>query len=326
MLVASVHGSLTLGVALFSWARSDPKRRGHRASIALIRSVALIGVLGTAVVAANTRSVFAPLIPGLGELNATLWTAGFAGIAGAFVVQYSRTHGITESSLIERALRAIPKGLREVATQASAESGADVNLVLAIMTVENLQRPPWFRRLERLKSRFFRSGTYGIMQVASKEPLSDEESIRIAVEDRLSKVHVKNKSGGIDAEALKRFAAQYNGGPSYFSSLWQAYFAAQQVNAPSAQTGTSSAQGATSPVIATLKRRVVGGQCMFCGVKIEGSAPAVATGDSGSVWVASLDRLKAMDVAVSHPHCFAVHSGIEALARLKRTADGETDG
>src|SRR5215207_5321217 len=68
----------------------------------------------------------------------------------------------------------------------AAQHGTDPLLVESIMMVENVQRPRWFRTAERLKGIFAKPGTYGIMQVASPRPLSDKDSIRIAIETRLA--------------------------------------------------------------------------------------------------------------------------------------------
>lgn len=325
--VAAIHGFGTLGVALIAWMRSEPKRRSHRASIALIRAVALVGVLGVSIVAAATRPLFAALIPGATELNGTLWTAGLAAVAGAFVAQYSRAHGISEASLIARALGSLPTRLRDTAAQVSREEGADVDLVMAVMAVENLQRPPWFRQLEHLKSRIFRSGTYGIMQVSSRLPLTDEESIRIAVSTTLAKVSVKNRQNQLDTEALKHFASEYNGGPTYYSTLLQAYLASRRSTSPTPSADLATPRVTTAADAAPAKSpSLTRDQCMFCAERMSGSAPAVAISDAGAAWAPTADALRDLDVALTHPHCYAVQRGIDAVARLKRTFDSAGAG
>jgi hypothetical protein len=99
--------------------------------------------------------------------------------------------------------------------------------VKAIMVVENLQRPLWFRRLESFKGRVFPSGTYGIMQVESARPVSDEESIKIAVETRLAGQVVPFKSSGTpsypDHDWLLLLARAYNDSQAYAKSVATAY-------------------------------------------------------------------------------------------------------
>lgn len=248
MLVAGIHGVSTLGVALIAWARSDKKQRHRRASIALIRSVALVGVLGVALLAAATRSQLSFVVPEIRDLGTTLWTAGLAAIGGAFVVQYSRSHGLEEGNLVNRALNSLPTKFIAVAVDAAASANADEVLVLAVMAVENLQRPPWFRQLERWKSRVFRDGTYGIMQVSSRKALSDEESIRLAVAERFASVNVRTPKGDLDYEALKRFASHYNGVSTYVSTLSTAYYAARALRAtPPSRSSASSPPSSSGP-------------------------------------------------------------------------------
>ena len=64
----------------------------------------------------------------------------------------------------------------------SEKNNADPTLVKAICIAENIQRPSWIRRLENILGRFKPEATYGIMQVTSKKPISDKESIKQAIE------------------------------------------------------------------------------------------------------------------------------------------------
>jgi hypothetical protein len=96
------------------------------------------------------------------------------------------------------------------------------------MVIENLQRPRWFRACERAKGKFFKHGSYGIMQVEADSPVSDEESIRIAVRTHLVAVSVpvvQNTPGyfSVDYNALRAFALTYNPSESYATALTTAY-------------------------------------------------------------------------------------------------------
>ena len=55
------------------------------------------------------------------------------------------------------------------------------SLIYTIMIYENFNRPPFFRFLERMIFPYF-SKTLGIMQVETKEKISDEQSVDIAIE------------------------------------------------------------------------------------------------------------------------------------------------
>lgn len=64
-------------------------------------------------------------------------------------------------------------GLLEV----TAESRYLCILLYAVMIFEDYNRGPLVRRLERIKARFTKKATTGIMQMASDKPLSDTESV-----------------------------------------------------------------------------------------------------------------------------------------------------
>jgi hypothetical protein len=230
LLVGVTHGALTLGRALVVWARSKTDVRQHRASIALSRAFVLVGVVVVAAIAAATRDIVSPIVPPLRELSAALWTAIFAGIAGAFLVRISR-NALDQYGLVRRSFHEIPDRLFEVASAAAKLSGADEILVWAVMVVENVERPKWFRSLERLKARVAKHGTYGIMQVTSDRPLSDEESIQKTVAERLAAVNVRTARGLLDPNALGAFARTYNSNPSFSALLASAYSTIEQMRA-----------------------------------------------------------------------------------------------
>jgi hypothetical protein len=225
LVVGLGHGLLTAGVSLFAWVRLPERVRRGRAAIALLQGLTFFGVIAVAVAAAAARHLLAPLIPPIRELTAALWTALLAGVAGAFVINVSRKP-TSEVELVRHSIRRIPRILWEVADEISTGAGADVHLVRAVMVVENLQRPGWFRRLERLKSRILPVGTYGIMQVSSTSLVSDEESIRMAA-SRMAGVRVTDEDGSIDGTSFDSFARSYNG-DSTFRSLLQAAYAEVQ--------------------------------------------------------------------------------------------------
>lgn len=186
----------------------------------------LVGVVAAGLAAGLTRDRFEPLVPSLRELNAAVWTALFAGIAAAFLVRVSRG-SLSAYDLAQRSFRALPPRLLLVALDTAKQAGADPILVIAVMVVESIERPAWFRWLERLKSRIVRRGTYGIMQVDSGRELSDEESIRMAVVERFAGVSVSGPKG-VDIDALRAFAAKYNPDKNFADLLVNAYTGTQE--------------------------------------------------------------------------------------------------
>lgn len=212
---SGVQGSVGIGVghAARTFLRAFPRRRrgpSTPTSVRLLRGLAALGVLATSSLAALTADFLAPAVPPVAELSATLWTGLLAAVVGAFLIERTDTGGVSEYSMIEHSRKRIPDKLWHLAHQLAQQHGADVKLVRAVMLVENLQRPEWFRRIERLKGRLFRSGTYGIMQVASAKPLSDEISLERAVRERFAGVVVQGGDGYLDDAAFGVFLRGYN--------------------------------------------------------------------------------------------------------------------
>lgn len=70
------------------------------------------------------------------------------------------------------------------------------------------------------------------MQVASARPLTDEESIKRAVKERLAGVSVVDESGYLDDAKLKSFANTYNPNPNFYALLGPAYNEVKDKSAP----------------------------------------------------------------------------------------------
>jgi hypothetical protein len=223
LLLGGAHGAATVGRAFVVGVFAPRTLRRHRAPVLLLRLVILIGVLAVALGCAALRVQAAPLVPEVHEMAATAWTAIFAGVLGAFVIRVSQGRTGDTTELMKRSRQTIPEGLWQLAESCATAAGGDVALVRAVMLVENLQRPQWFRRLERWKSVAMPHGTYGIMQVEATRRLSDVESVRLAVANRLAAVNVKTPEGYLDYTALLEFAVSYNPDPTFGRLLASAY-------------------------------------------------------------------------------------------------------
>lgn len=135
------------------------------------------------------------------EILRDLWLGFFVSIIGglffALIKQFGQNdHTFDTAYLSERANRDIGIGLVDYAWTSAIGKNADPILVRSIMQSESLQRPRWFRRLERLRGRFVGRGTYGVMQVKSDKPISDRASIDL-VADRYSGVACLNATNGV---------------------------------------------------------------------------------------------------------------------------------
>ncbi len=163
-----------------------------------------------------------PAVPTPDAVVATLWTGLIAGIAGVLVVSASRAKAADAHGALTVSWRQLNPLLKIHATRKAKEGGVDEFLVLAVMAVENLQRPPWFRRAERWKGKLFRRGTYGIMQVEAQSPISDEESIDRSI-TKFYGVELHNESGYPSPDAFRQFGHDYNGAKAYGDLLIEAY-------------------------------------------------------------------------------------------------------
>lgn len=126
------------------------------------------------------------LVPRVDEVSSAMWTAALAAVGGAAIIRATQAQQIDLAELVRESRGSLGSHLWKMTEQAAAEANADPVLIKAILVVENLQRPSWFRRLERFKGRLIKRGTYGVMQVRAQHPLTDEESIRIAVRSFLA--------------------------------------------------------------------------------------------------------------------------------------------
>ena len=149
--------------------------------------------------------------------STSLWTALVAGVLGAYLVSVSHSPLVSEEEILQRTIDTIPRELWTFARSAAGDAGTDPDLVSAVMAVENLQRPSWFRSLERWKGRIWPRGTYGIMQVASSRPLSDHESIVKALAERFAGVTVAHDGfeDAVDSGKIRAFALSYNPSSTY---------------------------------------------------------------------------------------------------------------
>lgn len=223
LLVGAAHAVLSAGRAVLRDLRLPGPIRWPRTPLILLHAVIFVLATGVAYCAAVSAPHFESLVPSLHEVTITLWTAVIAAVGGAYVLQLSRGRTNDSMELARRSARKIPSRLVPLAVDLSGAHGADPQLVTATMIAENLQRPPWFRSVERIKGLVLRAGTYGIMQVSHDRPISDEESLRIAVETRLRGVTVKGPDGNVDYGALNTFARSWNGDSTFPQLIWACY-------------------------------------------------------------------------------------------------------
>jgi len=218
---------VALGVPLVHWALTSGRRivRDMRASsrpnnflpslfvaCGLFLAYTFVGVLAWLL-----REQAGPLIPEVDEIVTGLWTAFSAGIVAVFLTD-RRVSGSPDSyAVIGAAVRDIAPEHKAWCEKYSAASDTDARLLQTVLVVESLSRPRWFRKLEDISARIMkRSGTYGLMQVTSDHPVSDEESVEIAARDHFAGLQVPlDENDYLDWEELRRLFARYNPDDQY---------------------------------------------------------------------------------------------------------------
>jgi hypothetical protein len=174
----AMHLLNTYGLALVRAGRA--RHLDTRLGLFWIASAVL--VIASGAIALPLRRTLRSLVPQPSEMVSALWTGLFATAVAVAVVQTMRSGPVDLGPLLARSSSEIDSDLVDYAKQACEASDADIELVRAVMLVENLQRPGWVRRAERIKGRVFNKGSYGIMQVESNHPIDDRRSIDLAME------------------------------------------------------------------------------------------------------------------------------------------------
>lgn len=139
----------------------------------------LAGVTGIACLAAPWARV---LVPRPSELLNALWTGAFVALAGAYLLKASAKRDDDPEQdgryLVNRGVPDIGVDALDFLFSEASRLSADPLVMKSLAVCEALQRPKWFRRLERIVGSVLRrQGTYGVMQVLSPHPITDEDSI-----------------------------------------------------------------------------------------------------------------------------------------------------
>lgn len=172
-------------------------------------TLALETALAVGALAAATLGGLGPgrltfVVPPIDEYFKSLWGTILVAILAAIVIAKTRVQ-LDVGRLVNRSRKEVGLRLRALARSEATRVGADADLVEAILLTENLQRPKWFRQLERVKGSLFPRGSYGVMQVTADRPISDDESIVRAVEDHLrGSTLTRSGDGYPEYESLKR--------------------------------------------------------------------------------------------------------------------------
>ena len=139
----------------------------------LVLATIIVGIAGCAWAAAVTAPRLRPYAPDAADIVANVMAAALAAVLIASFLMSTRSVGPDR--------RGFPHELSSQIEAIAVENNVDPTLAVAIGYVESQQRPPWFRRLERLSARIRSNGSYGLFQVKNHGPVGDVESCRIAL-------------------------------------------------------------------------------------------------------------------------------------------------
>lgn len=147
--------------------------------IVLIIALTITGSIAGFLITINQIQLF---LPQLNNLLDNVWAAFITVIM--FYIVRSIINKPKKISITQVINRSSDIGLKFISyiEKYSKQHNADPLLVKSVCIAENIERPKWFRNLEYALSFIKKKGSYGIMQVTSDHPISDEESIKIAIE------------------------------------------------------------------------------------------------------------------------------------------------
>jgi len=152
-------------------ARHWPRRR----ALVLLHGVTLVFVAVACGLASLTYSVWASAVPAPQDVLVALWTGVFAALLATAWQRVALFPG--GSDPVTEAQRDMGEDVWDYAHLAAEHNVCDADVLRAVLVAESMQRPRWFRRLERAKSRVLPAGSYGVAQMTSDHWLSDRASI-----------------------------------------------------------------------------------------------------------------------------------------------------
>lgn len=183
-----------------------------RRGLALAAIACLIAAAGYA--AYRTGDAITPVAPQLSDVLTAVLAAVISTTLAIAYLQVTLSPASSEEGISESMAHAI----RMIAL----DHGVDPQLAIAIAAAENAQRPPWFRRLERLTARLRPLGSYGLFQVRGHGPVTDIQSCRIAMA-QLKGTYPPRVSFSDGDWIIRRAAENHNPDAQFAEMVAQAY-------------------------------------------------------------------------------------------------------
>ena len=216
-----IHGGLTVGKASFELMRS--KRNSRRIlQLLILHAMVFAALIFAVVLAVISRKSLEPFVPDVQTIIPEIWGALFVGILATMFYIVTSNRIVYSNNIVAKQRERIGQSLLDYATLEAKKAQCDPILLEAIMIAESIQRPKWFRRLERIMGLIYRRGTYGIMQVMSDQPIDDKESIDIAIYDHLhGSSDIVDSEGNYNFALLNQYIKKYNPSIAFVSQVFQ---------------------------------------------------------------------------------------------------------
>jgi len=186
----------------------EVKRYENVASQYIVHISIILMLTGAGIIAGylSTISQLYFVLPNINGLVDNIW-ATFLTVLMVFILyKLSKKPKETDmDQIIAKALGRIKKNVFFEIEQISEKHNADPILVKAVCIAEDIERPGWIRHIENLFGYIFRKqGSYGIMQIQTKKPINDIESIKQSVPLFFS------NAKKLSIEAKKKVVEKYN--------------------------------------------------------------------------------------------------------------------
>ncbi len=223
LLIGLIHSLSTNGLTFLKLATNDKTVQTfyNKYFQMFVHIISIVAIAGSGYMGGflGEQKFIVPLIPTWGVID-NLWAALFSSILTVLILKMYTNKYTDEYTVIEKSKKTLPVELIEHVYKVCEQNHAKRELVLAVCVTENIQRPAWVRRLEHIKSFVFRSGTYGIMQVASKKFVSDFGSVEIAVKKYFSGTEYLV----FGDDTLKDLLSKYNDDSKFIRFATAAYY------------------------------------------------------------------------------------------------------
>lgn len=152
------------------------------APLVVLHLMTAVAVAACLIGTAMLREHLASWVPDFATIRDAIWAGLIASLLAFAFIRWTRASESNLAEVVMAQRQRVGPELIWYARQLAMERSLDPDLVETTILTESIQRPRWFRRLERLKGIVFRKGTYGIMQVRSSRPIGDRRSIERALQ------------------------------------------------------------------------------------------------------------------------------------------------